>query len=202
MDRRSFNIGVLAWLATGRLSMRAAPSDDNYPPVFMNGRFQFTVLEPRKKMPPLELTDMGGRQQRTSFGGGRVTLLNYWATWCAACRSDLVTLQKIQQTRDDVRVVAICVDHKTPAEVTDFLDDAGVDQSFARMAPQEDAVDPSSLAPFSIYEFPKTFLVGPSGYLEGYIAGSADWTSPAGEQLLEYYKAKANTVGEGRLLKP
>lgn len=180
---------------------RAATFDDNDPPVFMNGRFQFTIVEPRNDLPPLELTDMGGRQQRTSFGGGRITLLNYWATWCAACRSDLVMLQKIQQTRDDVSVVAICVDQKTPAAVNDFLDDIGVDHAFAMIDPHTDALDPSSLAPFSIYEFPKTFLVGPSGYLEGYIAGSADWSSLPGERLLDFYKAKADPASEQPIFK-
>jgi hypothetical protein len=38
---------------------------------------------------------------------------------------------------------------------------------------------------------PITYLVGTSNRVEGYITGAADWLSPPGTRLLQFYRERA-----------
>ncbi|HEX8351637.1 MAG TPA: TlpA disulfide reductase family protein [Pyrinomonadaceae bacterium] len=44
-----------------------------------------------------ELSDLGGRPFRLSDFGGRVYVLNLWATWCAPCRMEIPGLNKVYE---------------------------------------------------------------------------------------------------------
>jgi hypothetical protein len=41
-------------------------------------------------------------------------------------------------------------------------------------------------APFALYGMPITYLIASSGWVVGYMPGSADWSSPAANDLIEY----------------
>jgi thiol-disulfide isomerase/thioredoxin len=64
-------------------------------------------------LPDFEVKDLGGRTWRTSDFKGKVTLLDFWATWCGSCRFELPYIQKIHdrvKDRKDLQVVTISVD--------------------------------------------------------------------------------------------
>lgn len=51
--------------------------------------------------------------------GGKVVVLNFWATWCEPCRRELPLLQRLQEEHDDdrLRVVLASVDARDRAGV-------------------------------------------------------------------------------------
>ena len=57
-------------------------------------------------------------------------MLNLWATWCAPCREEMPSLDRLQaQFADrDVVVLALSVDRAGPERVQQFLDEIGVKQ--------------------------------------------------------------------------
>ena len=61
---------------------------------------------------------------------GKVVVLNLWATWCAPCREEMPSLDRLQaQFADrDVVVLALSVDRAGPERVQQFLDEIGVKQ--------------------------------------------------------------------------
>jgi len=64
-------------------------------------------------MPPLRLQDLHGKDVVVAAKPGRITLVNFWATWCAACRLDLPVLASLAGSqRDQLDVVAVCTDTK------------------------------------------------------------------------------------------
>src|SRR3954451_5997741 len=77
---------------------RATPSEPN-PPLFGTGRSQFILERPRTPLPALKLQDMSGKDVTLAPKSGRVTLINLWATWCAACKTDLPTLTALDSMR-------------------------------------------------------------------------------------------------------
>jgi len=66
-------------------------------------------------------TDEGHRISTTSFGG-KVLVLNFWATWCAPCVQEIPSLNEFQKefAKDGVVVVAVSID-KNPQRYRNFL---------------------------------------------------------------------------------
>ena len=53
--------------------------------------------------------DLSGRSRRLSEWQGRVTLFNFWATWCAPCREEMPLLDAISG-KSGAQVVGIGID--------------------------------------------------------------------------------------------
>lgn len=72
------------------------------------------------------LTTLTG-EQTTLSGTGRVTVVHFWATWCAPCRKELPLLDDLQErySDQDIRFAAISVD-TDPAKLRRFLEEVPV----------------------------------------------------------------------------
>ncbi|KRQ13300.1 TlpA family protein disulfide reductase [Bradyrhizobium manausense] len=184
LSRRSLLIAAPALLAF----LPAGGAQGSWPPVFEAGRSQFTVVRPRAPMPPIRLQDLHGKDVVVTAKPGRITLVNFWATWCAACRLDLPVLASLAGSqRDRLDVVAVCTDTRDLRKITAFLAGLAV-KNLACYADAYGAAAQVSTEMFPIVGMPITYLVGTSGHVEGYIAGAPDWLSPAGAQLLQFYR--------------
>ncbi|WP_249147285.1 TlpA family protein disulfide reductase [Bradyrhizobium jicamae] len=195
LSRRSFLMAAPALtLATlGAPPTRAGERD--WPPVFETGRSQFTVVRPRTTMPSLRLQDLRGKDVLLAPKPGRITLINLWATWCAACRLDLPTIASLgRQRRDALDACAICTDTRDIRAIRSFLGSVNVPDLSCYVDTYGAAVPPkgSSDALFKLVGMPITYLVGPSMQIEGYITGAADWLSPEGARLLQFYREQAS----------
>src|SRR5262249_22820306 len=71
--------------------------------------------------PAFTLRDLEGRTIRSEELSGRVTLINFWATWCPPCRAeipDLIALQRKYPTQ--LRILAISEDEIPAEQVKQF----------------------------------------------------------------------------------
>lgn len=71
--------------------------------------------------PDFEFPDMDGRAVKNSVWDGRIVVLNFWATWCAPCRTEIPMLNTLAKAYapHGVEFVGVAVDYK-PA-VTTFI---------------------------------------------------------------------------------
>lgn len=161
-------------------------------PVFRTGRRQFTLLEPASPLPTIMLADLKGRPTPLAPPRGKVLLINIWASWCAACQTDLPLLERFHTARPDVAVAAVSTDRVVARQSLEhYLAKLGVqslpiyrDQTGALVSETGDTG-----APLRITGMPITYLITPSGTIAGYIQGEADWMTPDAQQLLAYYAA-------------
>ena len=186
--RRTFVAGAAASLAIPALPGRAEAGG---PPPFATVRHQFTEVRGARPVPVLPIPRLGkGALDLTSLRG-KVVLVNFWATWCPACRTELPILDRLAGNgRADLAVVAITTDRDRSLvapfvrklnlrHLTIGFDPGGL----VARAGASDGVD----TPFALYGMPISFLLGVTGQVEGYLTGEADWLSTEASRLFDYY---------------
>ena len=61
--------------------------------------------------PDLEAKDVNGKELSLEAYKGKVVLLNFWATWCGPCRSEIPSLIQIQEKyKDRLQIIGMDVD--------------------------------------------------------------------------------------------
>ena len=73
--------------------------------------------------PRYAATTLAGDSVSTGALGGRVVLLNIWATWCAPCRAEIPYLQSLYETHraKGLEIVGVSVDSRgQDAAIRDF----------------------------------------------------------------------------------
>jgi peroxiredoxin len=133
------------------------------------------------KAPHFEIrTDTGLTISPASFGG-RLLVLNFWATWCPPCIEEMPSLDRMQQELRDqgVVVLGVSVDEDEQA-YRRFLERARVSFHTAR----DPAATISSL--YGTYRYPESYVIDQQGKVVQKIIGAVDWTD---ERMMNYLRS-------------
>ncbi len=120
------------------------------------------------------LSRLDGGSDTLARYAGKTVILNVWATWCAPCRVELPSLQRLSEKLDSERyaVVGLSTD-KDPDFVREFLRDVGVSYP--------NYLDPGRDTAYGILKiesYPQTLLVRPDGSIAQRIVGARAWDQP------------------------
>ncbi len=154
------------------------------------------------RAPDFEVHDPDGRPVTLASYRGKVVLLNVWATWCAPCKEEMPSMQRLYDTfsRDQFEIAAVSVD--SPPGSLDALGNAGGDPvAFAR---DLELTFPVLLDPAGSIErvyrtsgVPESFLIGADGVVYKKMAGSTAWDSEANVNLVRRLVAGGPARGPG-----
>lgn len=112
--------------------------------------------------PEFTLNSLDGQEVSLSDFGGQVVLLNFWATWCYACRAETPDLERAYQAYKDknVEFLRISVDTDTQL-VESFIKEVGVTYTIL--------LDPSHrvASDYAIRAIPTTHIVDEKGMIVG-----------------------------------
>lgn len=81
-----------------------------------------------KPAPDFTVTDKDGNKVSLSDFGGKPVVINFWATWCGPCRSEMPAFEELYaKYGDEVSFVMINVDGTGTqmSDIAPFLQDAG-----------------------------------------------------------------------------
>jgi thiol-disulfide isomerase/thioredoxin len=104
--------GLLAWLASVPL-LRGVPEGRSGPLI-------------GQAAPPLEAPDLDGRDWSLADADGRVAWVNFWATSCEPCRTEMPAMQRIAEVYEDDLLILGVNWGEEEAAVADFAERYGV----------------------------------------------------------------------------
>ncbi len=81
------------------------------------------IAAERPLAPDFELRDSKGKKRKLSDFRGQVVLLNFWATWCAPCRTEIPWLKNVHAEFKDegFQVLGVAMDERGWRAVTPFV---------------------------------------------------------------------------------
>jgi cytochrome c biogenesis protein CcmG/thiol:disulfide interchange protein DsbE len=76
----------------------------------------FSAARIGRPAPPFTITTFEGRRFSLADLGGKVVVLNFWATWCAPCRVELPMLDSYlrRHSDDDLKLFAVTTEGSVP----------------------------------------------------------------------------------------
>jgi thiol-disulfide isomerase/thioredoxin len=139
-------------------------------------------------VPTAPFKDADGKTLTLADFKGKVTVVNFWATWCGPCVIEMPTLSRMAATYESqpVAVVAISIDK----------DDADLKARafIAKNRPLAYYRDPTGAMPFVIQPaaggLPTTIVYDKKGAERARLSGGADWSSPEATELIRMLLAE------------
>ena len=129
--------------------------------------------------PDFTLVDQYGETHTLSDYAGKTVFLNFWATWCGPCKSEMPEIQalyeKYGENQGDLIVLGVANPKTedapynqdvTQAEVEQFLEDNGY--TFPVVMDTTGEI----FYYYGITAFPTTFMIGVDGNVFGYVPGA------------------------------
>ena len=109
-------------------------------------------------LPAFSMRDLDGRTITSDDLRGKVTLVNFWATWCGPCRAEIPDLIKLQaRYPDHLQVIGVSTDEGPVQIVEDFATEFGINYPIVIHTPELNRAFPGVMA------LPTSFIVDPEG---------------------------------------
>ncbi|MDR2783706.1 MAG: TlpA family protein disulfide reductase [Treponema sp.] len=114
---------------------------------------------------------LDGSTQKLSGLKGNVVFLNFWATWCGPCRTEMPSMETLYQRFKDRSFVMLAIDLQEDSEdVSSFMRQMGLTFPVG--------IDDGPIGSmYGISAIPTTFIIDKNGYIIATIAGSKNWNT-------------------------
>ena len=129
--------------------------------------------------PDFTLKDLAGRDVNLKALQGKVVLVNFWATWCPPCRSEVPSMVKLNAAMagKPFQMLAVSIDEGGKEAVEDFFKRSG-----ATLPVLLDTQQKISKI-YGTTGVPETFVLDKHGIVLKKVVGAMDWNDP---QVIDY----------------
>ena len=146
----------------------------------LNGDMKkLAVLETPVAIPEAELLDASDAPHSMAEYKGKWVVLNFWATWCAPCRREMPSLERLQAAMPELAVVPVATGRNAVEGIRRFFDEAGVIALPILRDPK------SNLSRgMGVMGLPVTVILNPEGEEVARLIGDAEWDSDSAKAVL------------------
>jgi peroxiredoxin len=130
--------------------------------------------------PPVELADLEGKTHRLADYRGKVVLLNFWATWCAPCREEMPSIERLRAQLAGRPFAVLAVNVGESAEKARGFA-ASMPLGFPLLLDRDTRVSRA----WGARMLPATYLIGPDGVARFSYFGELDWAKPDVRAVVE-----------------
>jgi thiol-disulfide isomerase/thioredoxin len=130
-------------------------------------------------LPEAVLLDATDAEHSLDAYRGKWVVLNFWATWCAPCRAEMPSLDRLAVAMPEIAVVPVATGRNAVVQIEKFFADAGVVNLPVLRDPK------SGLAhAMGVMGLPVTVILNQEGQEVARLIGDAEWDTPAAQAVL------------------
>ena len=114
---------------------------------------------------------------------GNIMIINFWATWCAPCKREMPSLEKLTNKYPEIKVYAINTEKPNKLKIRDFFRTIDV-------ASLETYYDPDFklVKQFKMRGLPTSILIDKNGKEFGRVIGEVDFVSESFLNIIKIYQ--------------
>jgi peroxiredoxin len=136
------------------------------------------VVAEGEQAPPFTIKTEDGRLISTPNFGGKLLVLNFWATWCPPCVQETPSLSQLAQDYAGRGVVVLGIS----VDASDAAYRAFLQKYKPRFLTVREALIHRD---FGTFMYPETYIIDSTGKVVKKIAEGADWSSPSVRSYLD-----------------
>jgi thiol-disulfide isomerase/thioredoxin len=123
-------------------------------------------------LPEAVLLDMDEAEHSLAEFRGKWVVLNFWATWCAPCRREMPSLDRLQAAMPEIAVVPVATGRNALPGIERFFAEAEVKSLTVLRDPTSELAHG-----MGIMGLPVTVILNPEGQEVARLIGDAEWDS-------------------------
>lgn len=131
--------------------------------------------------PPLELPDLSGKKQSLESFKGKVVLVNFWATWCPPCRTEMPSMWRLKNKFKNKPFEILAVDMGEDKKIVRAFMPDKMERDFVVLLDSEGI----ALKEWKIFAFPTSFLIDKKGQIRYALYGALEWDGPEQVKIVE-----------------
>ena len=148
-------------------------------PALLQGDMKKLAFSEAADLPEAVLLDATDAEHSLAEYKGKWAVLNFWAVWCAPCRKEMPSLDRLQAAMPEIAVLPVATGRNAPVAIAKFYAEAEVKGLPVLRDPK------SALAhQLGVASLPVTLILNPEGQEVARLVGDAAWDSEDAKAVL------------------
>jgi thiol-disulfide isomerase/thioredoxin len=144
------------------------------------------IERPPRAAPEYALDDALGRHHTLAESLGRVTLVNFWATWCPPCVHEIPSMNRLAAAYDEEEFAIVSINFKEDGErIRAFMQEVDVD--FPVLMDEDGEVSSA----WSVFAFPSSFLLDRHGRIRYSVNTAIEWDTDEVKAVIDALRDEA-----------
>jgi thiol-disulfide isomerase/thioredoxin len=138
------------------------------------------------------LVDARGDHHELADSLGRVTLVNFWATWCPPCVHEIPSMNRLAAAYDEREFAIVSVNFREePEHILAFMREVAVD--FPVLMDQDGRVS----GEWGVFAFPSSFILDRQGRIRYSVNTAIEWDTDAVRDVIDTLRAEPSPEPAG-----